>query len=243
MQVPAALLPPVAREEHLDFRAQPGRPGREAHAEPDGLAAPERRHERLAAPPVVDVAVAVVAVDGEGGAVPAREPERRVRRGGEAERERDLPLAAVGQDADLVVYGVRSARGDERRVRRRAVQRRVRRQTRVRGAGAGPTPPDARCRRPERAPEERRREHADVALLDGGGERAGVERRRRRVQRVVGAPALAGVRFRFRGVVGGGAVEAAEVVGWGREEGRVWDGCFPVLWGCERWELWGFGCR
>lgn len=97
VQAPAAHLAALDGVEDLDIAI-----GIQVHAKADRLASLERLRKVLAAPAVVDVLAAVVAVHGETASVPAREPEGRVRRGAEADGETDL-VSALLEDVDLVV--------------------------------------------------------------------------------------------------------------------------------------------
>ncbi len=236
VEVPAAGLGAVAGEEDLDGDAA-ARGGDEVHAQAQRLAAAEGVREGLAAPAVVDVLVAVVAVHAQAAAVPARQTEWGVRRGRVAERERDL-VARVLQDVDFVVDGLAAARGDGA-VRRHAVQRRVGGQTGVGGVGLGLAAPDADALPVQGPPVEGRCEHVDVARVHGvqlgqsGGDRV--------AQGELTAPLLTGFGLLLGGIVGGRSVEAAEEAGRRREQRRVGDGDFPVVLGVLLLRRWRAG--
>lgn len=110
VQVPPPGLGAVAGEEDLDADAAGGR-GAQLHADAQRVAAAEGLRERLAAPPVVDVLVPVVAVDAQAAAMPARQAEWRIRRRAVPERERDL-AARVLENVYFVVDGLGPARGE-----------------------------------------------------------------------------------------------------------------------------------
>ncbi|KAJ6787495.1 hypothetical protein PWT90_10087 [Aphanocladium album] len=104
VEVPAARLDAVAREEDLHVRPVGGLArGRNLQADAVRLAGAKLVGEILAAPAVVDVLVAVVAVDRQRGAVPAGQAEARVRQRGEAQR--DVDRGAAPADLDLVSGG------------------------------------------------------------------------------------------------------------------------------------------
>lgn len=180
VQVPAPVDLTAPGEEDDDPAAGPAG---ELHAQPDPLATPERPREAAAAGQVVGVAMAIVAVHGQAGAVPAREAERRVRQRGEADGQRGLVGAAVAADLDLVVDDSRLS-GVGAGLRRlllaaRAVQRRVGEHSGVGAATVGGAQfPVALAEPAEQAAEVGRLHKARVVGLMGGGRRR-VQRQRR----------------------------------------------------------------
>ena len=198
MQVPPARLPTVPRKEdiHLDLAAG----GREGHPQTIRLAFHKRRREALAAPPVIDVLVPIVAVHCQRPAVPPRHAEGRVRQRRVPNGERRLARRAVRAHTHLVVDRLGPARR-QRAVLRHGVQRRVADDAVVAAALVRLARPHARRHPRQRAPVRRvrRRRHQPRVV-----ERQCAQRRRvqpdRRAERVPLHPCLAGVGLRLRRV-------------------------------------------